>query len=495
MTGVLLASTIGLLPGSQAVGAGDNGDGSRLYCGVGLSAVGAPASEWQGGVILDFSRSAPCSTHQPSSAFAVMRVAAFNQDPFSLRRLGWLYSGLFATVATIAGCAVAARRFISLSLLLPPIVPLFDPDFARFLISTYAEPAGLLGAFAMVCGVAVAACTHRHHRAERFVAIFLIGSGGLMAGLAKLAYVPVLAVATVVLATVPVCIRSPARGWTAWLAGPSAAMLTAAAAVLPINSARAWQAETYGSFNTHNFVYGVVLTEFPGSTSRLGLPARASDSRGDAYLPNGPAGVAGADLVAANPDHYRTAGSRLLIQSPVSLARVVGIALQATIGRSLTYLPNQPWTTASTPPTLGRIISGAQGADSRSFRPWLDAMSRPWMPSLLTALGAVFGVISVRWRRHRTAAFAKMSGICAASALGLAVVAVFGDGYFEIAKHVWLAAYFLDVTLLALLGVVIATLEPLARRGAIAEPPCPSDDNVAEAIETAGSISTTNASL
>jgi len=35
-------------------------------------------------------------------------------------------------------------------------------------------------------------------------------------------------------------------------------------------------------------------------------------------------------------------------------------------------------------------------------------------------------------------------------------VAVLGDGYFEVAKHVWLAAYLLEVTLVGLAGVVLS---------------------------------------
>jgi hypothetical protein len=38
------------------------------------------------------------------------------------------------------------------------------------------------------------------------------------------------------------------------------------------------------------------------------------------------------------------------------------------------------------------------------------------------------------------------------------VLAVVGDGYYEIAKHVWLSAYLLDVTGAALLGATAATL-------------------------------------
>jgi hypothetical protein len=58
------------------------------------------------------------------------------------------------------------------------------------------------------------------------------------------------------------------------------------------------------------------------------------------------------------------------------------------------------------------------------------------------------------------------------SAVGLVAAAVLGDGYFEIAKHTWLAAYFLEVTatsvLLALAVVAVrrtsAVIEARKRR-------------------------------
>ena len=61
-------------------------------------------------------------------------------------------------------------------------------------------------------------------------------------------------------------------------------------------------------------------------------------------------------------------------------------------------------------------------------------------------------------RCGRVAAFA------AVSAVGLVAAAVLGDGYFEIAKHVWLAAYLLVVTAAALGLAVIAASRTFARR-------------------------------
>ena len=50
----------------------------------------------------------------------------------------------------------------------------------------------------------------------------------------------------------------------------------------------------------------------------------------------------------------------------------------------------------------------------------------------------------------------------AVTALGLVAVAVLGDGYFEVFKHVWLAAYVLLVTGLCLVGALGAGVVPLA---------------------------------
>ena len=68
-------------------------------------------------------------------------------------------------------------------------------------------------------------------------------------------------------------------------------------------------------------------------------------------------------------------------------------------------------------------------------------------------------------------ALGRVAAFGAVSALGLVAAAVLGDGYFEIAKHVWLAAYFVEVTATsALLGLAVlavsrtfARLEPRKR--------------------------------
>jgi hypothetical protein len=75
-------------------------------------------------------------------------------------------------------------------------------------------------------------------------------------------------------------------------------------------------------------------------------------------------------------------------------------------------------------------------------------------------------------------ASARLAALAAASAVGLVATAVLGDGYFEIAKHTWLAAYLLAVTGTSLvLAVVViaasrtfAVIEPRKRRARASEP-------------------------
>ena len=55
----------------------------------------------------------------------------------------------------------------------------------------------------------------------------------------------------------------------------------------------------------------------------------------------------------------------------------------------------------------------------------------------------------------------------AVSAAGLVAAAVLGDGYFEIAKHTWLAAYLVEVTATS---VVLGLAVVAARRTFVIEP-------------------------
>lgn len=450
---------------AQPAGAADNGDGSRLYCGAGL-VPGTPdkQSNWKGGVVLQFDRGAPCPDPIPSSALPVLRAAAHaSGDGWSLARLGWLYALLAAAVTTVAAWAATGGGLIRVLVLVPPVAPLADADFSRFFLSTFSEPAGLLGAFALICGVGVVAVTGRTHRVDRVVGLALLAGGGLLAVTAKSAYAPLLGIAVVACAVTAVSLRRGEPRWRNWLVGTVLAVVVALVAIAPISAALDWQARHYPAVNAHNLIYTTVLTEIPGSAAALGLPANAGRSAGEAYFPNGPAGVPGTDLIAAAPTEAQQAGLRTLAGHPAALLRSVGIGMQATKGAALSYLPSVPWT-VGTPGTPTGTVVGEEGADAHTLRAWLDGMSAPWWPSVLAALGILAGIAGAFRRKRAWSAFARLAGVAALSAVGVCVAAVLGDGYFEVAKHVWLAAYLLDVTLLGLVGAVVIVGTAAARR-------------------------------
>ena len=375
---------------------------------------------------------------------------------------------LAASVTVVAAWAATGGGLSRVLILVPPIMPMADARFSRFFISTYAEPAGLLGAFAVVCGIGVLVVTGRTQRPERAIGIALVAGGGLLAATAKVAYAPLLGVAVLVCSVTAVSVRRVGPNWQGRLVGPVVAVVTLLVAVGPVTAAMKWQTQHFAAVNTHNLVYTTVLTEVPGSADSLGLPASAAGSAGDAYFPNGPGGVPGADVIAARPAAVRNAAWRTLARHPDALLRAFGVAMQATQGARLSYLPSAPWTPDTPPFPIGTVV-GEEGANAPTLRSWLDGMSVPWWPSLLATLGILAGVAGMVRRGRLWSSFARLAGVAALSAVGLAVAAVLGDGYFEIAKHVWLAAYLLDVTLLALIGAVAIVGAETIERSAVEE--------------------------
>jgi hypothetical protein len=237
--------------------------------------------------------------------------------------------------------------------------------------------------------------------------------------------------------------------WYDRITGPVIAAVVLLVAVAAVTAALRWQARHYPAVNAHNLIFTTVLTEVPGGAAALGLPPAADGHAGEAYYPNGPAGVPGADVIAAHPDTEQRAAWLDLADHPTALLRAVGIGMQATRGCDIDYLPAAPWTPRTSTPH-GVRPTGEQGASAAGLRGWLDSMSAPWWPSLLAALGLVAGLVGTMRRGRLWSRFARLAGLAALAAVALVTIAVLGDGYFEIAKHVWLAAYLLDVTTIAL---------------------------------------------
>ena len=447
--------TLGLTTG-RTYGVEDNGDGYRLYCGAGLVArtVDRVAS-WKGGVIADYTVGAPtCGASTPSSAGMVLRAATLGADgTFTLTTVAWWYVALVGLVVALGAWAASASGLRRAAVLLVPVAPLALPAFSRFFVSTYGEPAGLLGTLAVACGVAALLVTGPEQRAARTVALLLVAFGGAFAATAKVAYLPVLVVAVAACAVVTVGRRRPRR-----LVGPAIALVTVLGVAVPVGAAVGFQDRVYGGANVHDVVFTLALPELgPGATGELGLPPEGAALLGAGFFsPTRPrAGDWWVTAIRDRPDATRDAAYVALVRHPDVLARALGVGLQATTRADLPYLAPGPGDPTRPSPYQGD--QGWSGARQPDLRATLDATGRPaWLPTALVLLALAAAVSTPGWRRRAPVAarWCLAAGLGAVTALGLVVMAVLGDGYFEVFKHVWLAAYLLLVSGLCLLGAV-----------------------------------------
>ena len=218
-----------------------------------------------------------------------------------------------------------------------------------------------------------------------------------------------------------------------------------------------FQDQVYGGANVHDVVFTLALPELgPDGPAALGLPPEAADVAGDGFF-NGPplptAALVGPGDRRGRRRHprRRPRGAR---RHPGALLRGLGVGLQATTRADLpvprrgpgdparpTGLGGDPgWSGSQAPalargprrhPVAGVAPDGAGAARRRRGR----------HSSLATP-----GPAAARW--------CLAAGLAAVTALGLVAAAVLGDGYFEVFKHVWLAAYLLVLSGLGLLGAL-----------------------------------------
>ena len=242
-------------------------------------------------------------------------------------------------------------------MLLVPVAPLALPAFTRFFVSTYGEPAGLLGALAVACGIAAllvdapraAGGPHRRADPDR-----PRRRGGRHR---KVGYLPVLVAAVVACAVVTVGHRRRL--------GPVIAVVTVLAVAVPVGAAVQFQDQVYGGANVHDVVvHARAARARSDGPAALGLPPEAADVAGDGFF-NGPP-LPTADwwvrAIGEDADATRAAAHGALIRHPGALLRGLGVGLQATTRADLPYLAAGPGNPAR-PTGLGGDTgwSGSQG--------------------------------------------------------------------------------------------------------------------------------------
>jgi hypothetical protein len=465
-----LALRIGLvrlpLLGGGLIGVGDNGDAYRLFCTAGLTpATPSKFSLWRGVVVTSFTTGGtPCTTAPSSSATLLGLVVPTGPGPWSLTSYAWVLAAVAALGVGIGAATLASVRPYRAALVLLPLVPLLVVSWwTRFLVSLYAEPTALVGTVWVLTGLVVVAATRPTDRVPRVVALGLLALGGFLAATAKPGFVPVGGVAALACALVVIRPTEAGRGVRVLtrLAGPLVALALVAGAASPVAAAIAGQDRSYAAVNTHNLVFTALMPEIGPDTvaAAVGLPPGAALHSGEGFYVAGGLDVPGwATVIGDHPDQARSAARTLLVEHPTALATMVDRGLTATMRPQLPYLPSAPRGTA--PEHFeGRTVYPEAGPQTVLLDGWLANIGAGWLPlaTVLVALGAGATTLLPRVRRADplTIGLVRVAAASALLGLGVVTVAVLGDGYYELSKHVWLASYLFGVTGVAGLAAVV----------------------------------------
>jgi hypothetical protein len=204
----------------------------------------------------------------------------------------------------------------------------------------------------------------------------------------------------------------------------------------------------------------------PDTVARaVGLPPAAAAHSGEGFYWAGGFDIPGwTPAIGDRPQEAAATAHTLLAEHPEALATMVGRGLTATMRPQLTYLPSAPRGTA--PEHFeGRTPYPEAGPQTAMLLGWLAGIGAGWLPLVTVLLGLAAGAATLlpRVRGADPLAVGLLRVAAGAAALGLGVVtlAVLGDGYYELSKHVWLGSYCFVVTGLA--GTAAAVVGATAR--------------------------------
>ena len=476
MTVLGLALRIGLLRlpllGGALLGVGDNGDAYRLFCTAGLSPdTPSRFSLWRGVVVTAFTTGfTPCTAAPSSSATLLGLVVPDGPGLWSLTSYAWLLAAVAALGVGLGAAALASVRPARAALVVIPLLPLLVVSWwTRFLVSLYAEPMALVATVWVLTGLLVVAGTRPTDRVPRPVALGLLALGGLAAATAKPGFVPIGGIAVLCCALVVVRAshaRRPVR-LLARLAGPLVALVLVAGAATPVAEALTGQERSYAAVNTHNLIFTALMPEIGPDTvaPAVGLPPAAGAHSGEGFYWAGGLDVPGwATAVGDRPEEASATAHTLLAEHPAALATMAGRGLTATMRPQLPYLPSAPRGTA--PEHFeGRTVYPEAGPQTALLDDWLGGIGAGWLPlaTVLAALAAGVATLLPRVRRADplTVGLVRVAAASALLGLGVVTLAVLGDGYYELSKHVWLGSYAILVS--GVTGAAAAVVGTTAR--------------------------------
>jgi hypothetical protein len=460
-----LAAAVLVLFAGPDLGLADNNDGRRLMCQVGLAPLQQPVG---GTVDFDLGPAPPevlegCtddSWRYPTSWAPVVGVAVavhqglLGSDGFDLRSLALASALLLSVAAGVLAAVLSGPAWWRLLLAGGLALAVLDTGLAAYLASPYAEAGGFVGLLLFLA----AAVSYLVRDAVRAVDVALLVAAALFVGTVKAQLAPMLLVAGAVLLLRAVAWRRSAGG------RPRPGRVRAwpvLGAVVVVAAVPVFLGQLGDEFSRVNRYHLLFTTLLPGSgepaaaLAELGLPPElASYSGSYAY---------GERTAFAEPSYPRVEEGfdrgdavRYWVAHPAEGLRAVGTVTAEAAHTRVEHLAMTEQDPAAPIVVVDRWQPGHLALAPFRALPW---------PFLWLAWGVSFAAGSWVAARHRLPPAVRQVGALAALLATVAasqvVVALLGDGYYEVRKHLVFSAW----ASVALVPVVLAmTVSPLLAR-------------------------------
>ncbi|MBW3548431.1 MAG: hypothetical protein KY452_09900 [Actinobacteria bacterium] len=421
----------------EHIGLADNGDGFRLMCHFDLA---RRVDVLQSRVVLHY---APVTygcrpevayvSSQQWLAWPVVRAYQLRYESgFDLRALGVLHSALFGLLLAALYRALPGPRRARVVAVVVAGVLLADVAFVAYFVSPFSEPAAFLGLLAVVAATA----WYVRAAGTPWLPLVLLTLATVFLVLAKsqtfvfaLLVVPVLLSRTVETRM----LSGPWRGRVAPAAAGVVLLATAAGNLLQ-------QPSFFAEVNNHNLVFHTLLVDSPDPESVLRSLGVAEDLvryRGTGYFALEPRQR---DVDAQYQQFHRQVDRRDLLvylaTQPRHWPQLLGAGAEAVSELRPEDLSNYP-----TPRPRDDRLAPRPNPTERLLG-WLAPVSWPLLPVVWLA-ALVAGALAL-FRRSMGTEGRALGAACyllGAAALSQVVIAVVGDGYYELVKHTVLSGY------------------------------------------------------
>lgn len=445
-TAVLLQLFLG-----KDVGLADNGDGFRLMCHFSLlkhhDVLFNPLE-------VRYDNSGPClpslayfSSQQWLAAPAVIvyRLWYGGQAGFDLRAFGVVDAVVFGAAVAVLHVALPGSRVRRVVTTVVAITLLVDISFVSYFVSPLSEPATFIG---LLLVVAAAAWYVRAGRRVALPALVLLVAAGIFLSLAKSQSAVFALLLAPVLLLRPVGGRAVRPGWRGRVAPGVAALVLLAVS----GASLVHQPAFFTRVNVHNLVFFTLLPQSPdpaGTLRDLGAsPALVRYSGSGYFSPQMPERMADPAYQAFQTRVSRGDVVYYIVTHPRYWQPMLREAAVAAGVVRVNYMSNYR---EVRPPDQ---LEAPRPAPVAALLSRVSRVAWPALPLIWVTVVLAAAVVSVRPSTSPARrATAVVCYLLSAGALSQVVVALLGDGFYEMVKHTVLASF-----ATALLGAVAAGL-------------------------------------